>query len=242
MSIKKIEILYHDETLVIVNKPANMLTIPGRAGGNGDSLLEHLNKKFEECYTVHRLDMQTSGLICFARTKAAHRDLSLQFQNRTVQKKYLVLVDGHMTEAEGEINKGIAPHPVIAGKMLISPKGKKALTLYETKEQFRRYTLVEADIKTGRTHQIRLHFQSIGFPLVVDKMYGRNTALFLSQIKLRGFRQDPSKEERPLISRSTLHAAKLKITHPLTRKKMEFEAPLPKDFRAVLNQLRKWGV
>ena len=238
---KKYDILFKDEHLIIVNKPAHTLTIPGRAGGNGDSLAEFLVREFGESFVVHRLDKQTSGVICFARTKEAHRNLSMQFQNRTVQKKYLVLVDGAMHQEEGEIDKGIAPHPVIAGKMAISPKGKKALTLYKVKERFRRLTLVEADIKTGRTHQIRIHFQSIGYPLVVDKLYGRNTELMLSAIKVRGFRQSKSKEARPLIDRSTLHAHTLTIKHPVSGEKMQFEAPLPKDFRAVLSQLRKWG-
>lgn len=239
---KKLDILFQDEEIVVVNKPAGVLTIPGRSGEDGDSLLSLLNKKFDQCLTVHRLDLNTSGVICFAKTKEAHKALSLQFQNRSVQKIYQVLVDGTVQEETGEIDKPIAPHKVIAGKMAIASKGKKALTLYTVKERFNSFTFLEADIKTGRTHQIRLHFQSIGFPLSIDKVYGSREAIKLSEIKGRSYRIGKLDEERPLMSRSTLHASKLTINHPDTGEQMTFEAPLPKDFKALLNQLRKWAL
>ncbi|MCB0649634.1 MAG: RluA family pseudouridine synthase [Saprospiraceae bacterium] len=239
---KKADIIYQDEDMVVVNKPAGTLTIPGRSLEAGDSLLELLNSEFEKCYTVHRLDQLTSGVVCFAKTKEAHQNLSMQFQERRVKKIYQVLVEGNLDQDEGEINKPIGQHKTIAGKMTIAPKGKEALTFYKVVERFRNFTYLEADIKTGRTHQIRIHFQSIGHPLVVDSLYGKRDALFLSDIKTRGYRPGQEEEVRPLMQRNTLHAAKLTLFHPTTGNEMTFEAPMPKDFRAVMNQLRKWGV
>ena len=240
MAIKP-EILYQDQALVVVNKPPGMLSIPGRNQDQGKSLSEFLHKRFEHCFTVHRLDALTSGVICFARSPEAHQHLSLQFQNREVTKIYQALVEGSVMEDSGKIDRFIAQHPSIPGKMMVANKGKKALTYYSVVERFRNFTLLEADIKTGRTHQIRVHLASLGHPLAVDAVYGTREALFLSEIKLKGFRKGKFEEERPLMNRNALHAAKLTITHPDSGESMTFEAPLPKDFKAVLNQLRKWG-
>jgi 23S rRNA pseudouridine955/2504/2580 synthase/23S rRNA pseudouridine1911/1915/1917 synthase len=125
--------------------------------------------------------------------------------------------------------------------MVIASRGKASLTLYRVMERFRNYTLVEANIKTGRMHQIRVHFQSIGYPLAVDAIYGRTEAFLLSAVKQNKFQLGKEQEERPLISRSTLHAARLAFDHPRTGQRMNFEANLPKDFDAVVKQLRKWG-
>lgn len=237
----KLEILYEDEALVVVNKPPGVLSIPGRSANQEASLLEMLNKRFDACFTVHRLDALTSGVICYARTPEAHKDLSLQFQNREVTKIYKALVEGIMHDDNGEIDKPIAAHNSISGRMVVSSKGKKALTHFNVVERFRSFTFLEADIKTGRTHQIRVHMAAIGHPLAVDNMYGTRGELFLSEIKLKGFRKGKFEEERPLMKRNALHASKLTISHPGNGEKMSFEAPLPKDFRAVLNQLRKWS-
>ncbi|MCB0593445.1 MAG: RluA family pseudouridine synthase, partial [Phaeodactylibacter sp.] len=128
------------------------------------------------------------------------------------------------------------------GKMTVAKKGKSAVTHYKVAERFRQFTLVEARIETGRTHQIRVHFESIGHPLAVDSLYGRREAFFLSEVKLKRYQLGRDEEERPLMSRMPLHAWKLALEHPHTGERMEFEAPLPKDFAAVLKQLRKWGL
>ncbi|KAA3634347.1 MAG: RluA family pseudouridine synthase [Bacteroidetes bacterium] len=238
----KPEIIYKDEVLLVVNKPPGVLSIPGRSVTHDGSLLELLNKRFGTCFTVHRLDALTSGVICFARTQEAHKNLSMQFQERKVTKIYNALVEGNVYDNEGEIDKPIAPHNSISGRMVVSGKGKNALTYFNVLERFRNFTFLEADIKTGRTHQIRVHMAAIGHPLAVDSMYGSREELFLSEIKLKGFRKGKFEEERPLMKRNALHASKLTITHPDSGETMSFEAPLAKDFRAVLNQLRKWGV
>ncbi len=237
----KPEIIYKDQALLVVNKPSGVLSIPGRSANQGASLLEVLNKRFDSCFTVHRLDALTSGVICFARTPEAHKNLSMQFQNREVTKIYKALVEGKVYDDKGEIDKPIAAHNSISGRMVVSAKGKNALTLYNVLERFRNFTFLEADIKTGRTHQIRVHMAAIGHPLAVDAVYGSREELYLSEIKLKGFRKGKFDEERPLMKRNALHASKLTIKHPENGETMTFEAPLPKDFRAVLNQLRKWG-
>jgi 23S rRNA pseudouridine1911/1915/1917 synthase len=236
------EIIHADEHVLVVNKPSGLLTIPDRFGQAKDSLLGLLNRRYERALTVHRLDRETSGVLVFARTEAAHRHLSLQFEQHTVDKFYLALLDGVLHHEEGEINKPIGEHPTIGGKMIITNAGKPSLTFYRVREHFKRYTLAEALLKTGRTHQVRVHFQSIGYPLAVDPLYGPRPALYLSEIKGKSYKSGKhSGEERPLIERTTLHAARLRFDHPDTGERLEFSADLPKDFNAVLTQLRKWG-
>jgi 23S rRNA pseudouridine1911/1915/1917 synthase len=235
------ELIHEDEHLVIVHKPAGLLTIPDRAG-NQHSLVAALQKKYGTIFTVHRLDRETSGILCFARHEAAHRHLSMQFEHHSSDKFYYALVDGVVHHDEGEIDKPIAEHPVVAGKMHISNSGKPSLTLYRVIERFKRFTLVEALIKTGRTHQIRVHFKSIGYPLAVDALYGRRNGFMLSEIKGKTYKSGKfSDDERAIMQRTSLHAARLRIDHPHTGERMEFNAELPKDFSAVLSQLRKWG-
>jgi len=238
---QQVAILHEDEDLVIVNKPARYLSIPDRFDETKPNVLGFLNNKYGKVFTVHRLDKETSGILCFAKNVEAHKALSQQFQERTVEKIYYALVDGIMTPTEGEINQGIAPHPAKPGKMMVSNKGKKSLTTYKVIEQFRNFALVEANIKTGRTHQIRVHFEAIGFPLAIDALYGTRTGFLLSEVKLKKFKLGKGKEERPLMSRTTLHAYRLEIDQPTTQKRLIIEAPLPKDFAAVVKQLQKWN-
>ncbi|MFN0014523.1 MAG: RluA family pseudouridine synthase, partial [Saprospiraceae bacterium] len=205
-----------------------------------DSLQNALERVFGKVFVVHRLDRETSGVLCFGRTEAAHRHLCLQFEHHTADKYYLVLVDGAVHQDEGEINKPIGPHPTIPNKMTITGRGKPSLTFYRVLERFRHFTLVEALLKTGRTHQVRVHFQSIGYTLAVDALYGRRPAFFLSEVKGKSYRSGKfSGEERPLMERTSLHAFRLRLDHPGTGERLEFKAELPKDFQAVLQQLRK---
>ncbi len=235
------ELLHEDEHLLVANKPAGLLTIPDRFG-NKISLLAALERKYGKVFVVHRLDRETSGVICFARNEAAHRHLSLQFEHHTADKFYLALLDGVLHHDEGEIDKPIGEHTAISGKMAVTNSGKPSLTFYRALERFKRFTLAEALIKTGRTHQIRVHFQSIGYPLAVDALYGRRESFLLSEIKGKSYKSGKySDDERPLMDRTSLHSYRLRLDHPATSGRMEFKAELPKDFAAVLNQLRKWG-
>lgn len=235
------ELIHEDEHLLVVNKPAGLLTIPDRSGSQ-DSLHAQLERKYGKVFIVHRLDRETSGILCFARNEAAHRHLSMQMEHHTADKYYLALVEGELHHEEGEIDKPIGEHASIPGKMSIRMTGKPSLTYYRVAERYKRFTLADVLIKTGRTHQIRIHFQSIGYPLAVDALYGRRPAFLLSEIKGKSYKSGKfSEEERPIMERTSLHAARLKLDHPHTGARMEFSAELPKDFAALLNQLRKWG-
>lgn len=238
MSIK---IIYEDEAIIIVDKPANYLAIPDRYMADRPNLVGYLKQKQESIFVVHRLDKETSGVICYAKTAEAHKELSRQFENRTVEKIYTVLVEGRVHQKSGIIDKPIAHHPIVSGKMRIHKNGKPSVTHYKVVEFISDYTLLHADIKTGRTHQIRVHFESIGYPLMIDKLYGRQEAFYLSSLKQRKYKLGKDQEERPLMSRSTLHASRLSLDHPVTGERMVFESELPKDFRAVVKQMRKWG-
>ncbi len=237
----KPDILFEDDYVLVVNKPADLLTIPDRFDAKKPSLLASLSQRLGKIFTVHRLDRETSGIIVFAKTEDAHRHLSVQFEKHETSKIYLALLDGVLHQEEGEINKPIAPHSSISGKMVVAKRGKESLTLFKVIERFKHFTLVEANIKTGRTHQIRVHFQSIGYPLAVDILYGRKQFILLSEIKSNRFKLNKFEEEKPIMSRTTLHAYKLAFRHPMTEQSMAFEAPIPKDFSALLSQLRKWG-
>jgi 23S rRNA pseudouridine1911/1915/1917 synthase len=235
------EILHEDEHLLVVSKPAGLLTIPDRFSADKPNLLTQLQRHYGEVFTVHRLDRETSGILCFARNAAAHRHLSMQFEHHTADKFYQALIDGVLHHEEGEIDKPIGEHPTIAGKMTTINSGKPSLTFYRVLERFPRYTLAEALIKTGRTHQIRVHFQSIGYPLAIDALYGRRSAFMLSEIKGKSYKSGKfSSDERPLMERTSLHSTRLRVDHPATGERLEISCPLPKDFNALLSQLRKW--
>jgi len=237
----KPEIIFEDDDLIIVNKPAHFLTIPDRFVLEKPNLLTFLKNKYENIFVVHRLDKETSGVICFAKNETAHRNLSQQFEYRTVDKFYLAIVEGQLHKEEGEIDKPIANNMRDSGRMVIAKRGKASLTVFKLLEKFKNYSLVEANIKTGRTHQVRIHFESIGYPLMIDSVYGRQSEFFLSKIKLKKYRRGKDVVERPLMSRTTLHAHKVAFDHPTSGERVHFEVEPPKDFRAVLNQLRKWG-
>jgi 23S rRNA pseudouridine1911/1915/1917 synthase len=237
-----IDILFEDEHMVVVNKPALMLSIPDRFDPEKPNLHHWLEQHLGcQIWVVHRLDRETSGAICFAKSEEAHRHLSQQFENREVEKIYLALVDGIPHPAAGVIDKPIAHSLSQPGKMVVNAKGKPAVTEYKVIESFKAFSLVEADIKTGRTHQVRVHMQSIGHPLAIDPLYGKRAYLMLSEIKRQAYKLSKEEDERPLMSRHTLHAQQLRLQHPVTGDIVQVEALLPKDFKAVVQQLGKWG-
>ncbi len=234
-------ILYEDESVIIVNKPAGILSIPDRFKLDLPNIRDFLKSGYEQVYTLHRLDRETSGLMLFARNEEAHRFLSQQFENGAIDKTYRAIVQGCIQDSEGLIDKKISRHPGIPGKMMVSAKGKASRTAFKVLERFRNYSYVEIQLLTGRTHQIRVHFESIGHPLAVDPLYARKSEFFLSEIKGKKYKKPGNREERPLISRCTLHAEKLSFRHPLKKEMMSFIAETPKDFNALLKQLQKWG-
>ncbi len=236
----KIDILYEDDDLVIVNKAPGLLVIPDRFNAEIPSLGRLLEARSgQKIWIVHRLDRGTSGTICFAKNETTHSYLSQLFENRQVSKYYLGLVTGMLIPAEGRIEKAIIEHPTIKGKMIVAKKGKASVTDYKALEQWPLYSLVEFQIHTGRTHQIRVHMQSIGHPLVCDELYGDGQPFLVSNIKRKYRLSDKEEIEKPLLSRLALHASRLEFKKE-DGTEIKVEAPLPKDIAACVKQLNKW--
>ena len=230
-------IIKESEDWIAINKPSSLLSIPDREG-KAVSLKNLLSEKFGNIFTVHRLDRETSGLIIFAKNEAAHKHLSQQFEKRETEKIYEALVMGSPENYNGSIVVPIAEHPVKKGLMVIHRKGKESLTDYEVLEDFKIYSWVQFQIHTGRTHQIRVHAKHIGHPVVCDKLYGDGRPVMLSFFKPKFKLSKNEPEEKPLLSRLALHSRKLKFQNT-NGEWITLEAPLPKDLRATLQQLRK---
>jgi RluA family pseudouridine synthase len=189
---------------------------------------------------VHRLDRETSGVLIVALNPDSHRALNTQFEQHTVRKTYVAIVSGIVDRDTINIDIPIMPDPRRKGLMKPSARGKEAHTVMRVIEKFRLATLVECDLITGRQHQIRVHCSAIGHPLLVDADYGTSKAFMLSSIK-RKFNLAKGQDERPIIDRLTLHAAKLTFLHPITGEELSFSAEPPKDFSATLQVLRKYA-
>lgn len=231
-----LDILYEDDALLVLNKPPGLVVHP--AAGHEEhtlvnALLHHCEGELSGIGgvarpgIVHRLDKETSGCLVVAKNDETHVALSSQFATRKVEKVYHALVCGEMQRDKGEIRAAIARHPSHRKRMAVSDDtGREARTSYRVLERLRATTLVEVALHTGRTHQIRVHFQFLGYPVVGDLTYGQ--------------RQNRRLEE--LVSfaapRVMLHAFRLAFIHPRTGKRVHFEAPLPQDFEDVLKALR----
>lgn len=232
------DIIYENEDFVVVNKPSGLLSIPDREAKE-NSLKKILLDRYGQIFTVHRLDRETSGLIVFAKHEEAHKHLSRQFEERQTEKIYHGLVLGSLAQKQGLIDAPIAEHPVKKGLMIVHKNGKESMTDYEVIEDFGIFSNVQFRIFTGRTHQIRVHAKNIGHPVACDKLYGDGKPIFLSAFKHKFKLSRSQDEEKPILNRLALHAYRLSFTDTLG-KNYEFEAPLPKDLRALLQQLRKW--
>lgn len=244
-SRESLDILFNDDHFVAVQKPAGLATIPGRA--EVTSVLETLAAQLNLPCTgdadprlrvVHRLDKDTTGALLFAKSRAAQQHVSHQFQNNLVKKEYVAIVRGSPEQDAGDIEAALSPHPTNPKRMaVIKHAGRPARTLWKVEQRFRGYALIRCFPQTGKTHQIRVHLAHVGLPLAIDPLYGEPGGLFLSSFK-RDYRPTRGQDERPLIDRLTLHAEKLTFTH-LTGQAVELLAPLPKDFRATVNQLSR---
>ncbi len=233
-----IEVLYVDEDMLVVNKPSGIAVIPERFNTEKNSLQNLLEEEYGRLFIVHRIDRGTSGALCFARNEAAHKNISLQFQEHRVKKYYLAIVTGRLKERSGTVDAPIGESNSRKGSMVISKHGKDAISHYELVEEFKHASVVKVEIETGRTHQVRVHLAYIGNPLLVDELYGPAPAFYFSSIK-RGYKHT-DEEERPTIARLTLHASELSIKHPVSGEVKTFTAPLPKDLETVLKLLRKY--
>jgi len=232
-----LDVLYEDKDLLVINKPPGLCVHPGNGHETGTlvhALLHHCKGELSGIGgvarpgIVHRLDMDTSGCMVVAKHDRAHLGLAAQFAERTTTKIYHLLVCGVMANDSGKIKKAIARHSTHRKRMaaLDDGDGKPAHTDYRVLERFQHATLAEAILHTGRTHQIRVHFQYLGYPLVADMTYGKaqNKRLH-EQIGYKAPRQ-------------MLHAAQLGFRHPISEKAMSFEAPWPEDFEETVRVLR----
>ncbi len=247
--IKNIEILFEDEYLLILNKPADLPIMPDHWDITKQNLKEllpilfanHLKKDEEFLFTYH-LDKEISGILIIAKNDKTQSFINQQFEKHTILKTYLGLANGSLHISNGEINLPIFPskkkHTWIDHK-----KGKEALTKYEVLERFRNYTYLALCPYTEHTHQLRVHLQEIGFPLAVDKMYDKGEPIYLSNIKPKYrksvFKRGKLFEERPLLAHLALHLSQLTFIHP-NGDSINISADLPKDFRITLKYLHQF--
>jgi 23S rRNA pseudouridine1911/1915/1917 synthase len=228
-----LDVVYEDDAIIVINKSSGMVTHPGNGTGEDTlvhALLYHCKNALstvgmpERPGIVHRLDKETSGLIVVAKTDLAHHALAKDFSERTIKKRYLALVSGVPKVRSGTCMESIGRHPTYRTKMSVQSKGREAHTDWKVLETLgEKASLVECAIHTGRTHQIRVHMQNLGFPLLGDQLYGFHYNRF----------KDVS------IDRIFLHATYLSFTHPASGKSLEFSLPLPKDFSDLMAVLKE---
>ncbi len=226
-----LQVVYEDRSILVLDKPAGLVVHPA-AGNWGGTILNGLLYHYPELGTVpragivHRLDKDTSGLMVVARTVAAQTQLVRQLQDRSVGRRYLALVEGDLNTS-GVVDAPVGRHPRDRIRMAVVSTGKPARTHYRPLERYGRRTLVECKLETGRTHQIRVHMQKLGFPLVADPLYnGKPLAP-----------TDPA-QTMFQAGRQALHAAKLELVHPESGKSMRWRAPLPSDMAELIMALR----
>lgn len=224
-----LDIVYEDKDVVIVNKPKGMVVHPAAGHYSGtlvNGLMEHCKDELSGINgvmrpgIVHRIDMDTTGLLIVCKNDKAHNEIARQLKEHSITRRYRAIVHGVVKEDEGTVDAPIGRHPVDRKKMSINEKnGREAVTHYRVLERFRQFTYIECRLETGRTHQIRVHMASIHHPLLGDAVYGPAKCPY----KLQG---------------QTLHAGVLGFVHPETGEYMEFEAPLPEYFEELLEKLR----
>lgn len=234
-----LSVLYEDEDVIVIDKPAGMTVHPG-AGVKRGTLVNALLFRCKDLSgiggkvrpgIVHRLDKNTSGVMVAAKNDMSHDSLAGQFKDRTVIKRYLAIVEGTIRKDSGAFSSKIGRHPSKRIKMSSkSPSGRESLTMWKVLKRFERAALVEVEPKTGRTHQIRVHFSENGHPILADALYG------------------PKKHRTPTlgraakeIGRQALHASSIGFLHPRTGKFVEFTAPMPEDMKRALNIIEESG-
>jgi len=261
-----LNILYEDDAMVVLNKPAGLIVHPGKGNYRG-TLAGALQFHFDRLSDiagklrpgiVHRLDRDTSGVMVVAKDNQVHHALSGQFERREVRKEYRAITHGVIERDSDYIETHMRVHPQQREKMCVCPPGgnaRDAVTFYEVLERFENATYVRLLPRTGRTHQLRVHMRHIGHPIVADRLYGGHSpvelaepvptdsgvavsAEFPDEPEIETDETTPPAAPGEPISRQALHAFRLELDHPVTRKRLEFEAPLPTDIEETLTRLR----
>ncbi len=229
-----LDIIFEDDSLLIVNKPAGLVVHPAVGNWHGtllNALLGHEPdlELLPRAGIVHRIDKETSGLLMIAKTLQAHNSLTQQLQDRKITREYIAISRGRMT-AGGTVDEPIGRHPSDRKRYIVKESGKEAITHYRVSQRFARHTLIQVKLETGRTHQIRVHMAHIRFPLLGDQVYGGR------------FQMPPDCTDRLATAlrsfkRQALHAAKLGLQHPVTNEYHEWQQPLPDDMADLLDAL-----
>lgn len=231
-------IVYEDEYLIAVDKPANYLSIPDRYDNTVPNLLESLKQYRSDIYVNHRLDKNTSGLILFTKSEESHKQFSALFERREIEKLYYALVLGVPSEEVGLVDMPLSLSKAKSKIMKPDPGGKESKTKFRLLRSWGTYSFLELKLITGRMHQIRAHMNYIYTPLICDELYGDGRPLFLSDFK-RSYRPSSSKPEKALLERQALHAHSIRFIHPLLNEELQLESELPKDMKAAINQFDK---
>lgn len=232
-----LDIVYEDEAIAVVNKPAGMVVHPA-AGIPSGTLANALAFYFQKLPSsggvirpgiVHRLDRDTSGLLVVAKTEVALENVADQFRDRTVFKSYIALVHGRVELESGKIDQPLARDPGNRTRMAVVRGGRSALSVFRVRRRYQRFTLLDVELKTGRTHQIRVHLAWLKHPVVGDEIYGSGRDNTVQDARLRARIRN--------LGRHFLHAEKLAFTHPTRGSRVEFESPLPTELMSLLDEL-----
>lgn len=225
-----LDIVFEDDQLMVINKPKGMVVHPAAGNETGtlvNAVLYHANGKLSGINgvirpgIVHRLDKDTSGLILVAKTNEAHLSLAEQIKNKTCQRVYVCIVRGNLRQEEGKVDAPIGRNPADRKKMCVTSKNSRsAVTHYRVLERFEEYTFVECRLETGRTHQIRVHMQYMGHPVMGDEVYGGGKNPFG-------------------LHTQALHAVRIGFVHPVTGERLSFDCPLPEEMKKILERLRR---
>jgi RluA family pseudouridine synthase len=248
----EIPVLYEDDRMLALDKPAGLLTTPDRNDPQRPSLMQLLHTAIADAkpwarerglnylMNAHRLDSESSGVILLAKDKPLLVALANLFGSENPFKKYVALAQDSPKENRFEVDARLAPHPLKIGLVRVDAKGgKKSKTRFEVLERFSGYTLLKCEPQIDRPHQIRVHLRHRGLPVVGDELYG-GKKLWLSRLK-RNYRLKPGREERPLISHAALHAEELTLPHPITGQTTTVTAPWPKDLKVAVKYLRQFS-
>ncbi len=236
-------VLYSDQHIIVLNKPSGLLIAADRYNEEAPRLDLLAEKEFGKLYAVHRIDKDTSGIIIYARTAEAHKNLSIQFEKHTIQKTYHCIVHGHPSWETMRADQNLLPDGDSKHKTIVVKKGgKPSVTDFSLIGYCGPYAWIEARPLTGRTHQIRVHLAKNGFPIICDPLYNGNLhPVILSELKKKWSGDELS--EKPLLNRLALHAYSIEFDHPETGKRCYFSAPYQRDMEAVRNQFNKlYGV